>query len=113
MTDQDRFLRRFGLAAVLISLVGLSLSFWPREVGNQWGTIVRAEMVAQVNGPSTRVEMALSDGRVEQLEIDFAAGTAEAGDVLCVEVAESWIGHLALELVSNTGCSDAERPLPD
>jgi hypothetical protein len=67
-------------------------------------------MVPQVNGPSTVVEVALPDGRIERFEVGFSEGTAEAGDLLCVEVAESWTGHLALGLVANTGCADAMQP---
>ncbi len=109
-------MRRLGLAAALVGVLWAALSFWPRTIERQWVTVVSAGMKAQVNGPSTVVEVELPDGRIERFEIGFSEGTAEAGDMLCVEVAESWTGYLALRLVSNTGCANVGQPegrLPD
>lgn len=103
-------MKRLGLAAVLVGILWVFLSLWPRTIESQWVTVVSASMTAQVTGPSTVVEVVLPDGRIERFEIGFSEGTAEAGDMLCVEMAESWTGYLAPGLVSNTGCANVGQP---
>jgi hypothetical protein len=102
--------RRAGLLAVLACAVAVLVGFWPRSGGAQWATVVRAAMAAEVNGPSTIVDVQLQDGRVGRFKIGFAEGSAEAGDVLCVSLAENLAGRLTLQLAFDADCS--KRPPP-
>ena len=100
-------MRRIGLSVAFGVATVVLLAIWSRPVGAEWATVVSAEMVAQVNGPSTVAEVVLPSGRKGRLEVDFASGTADTGDVLCVEVSESLLGGLRLRLPPNSHCSDS------
>jgi hypothetical protein len=96
-------------ATALFGAVGLLLAVAPRSGGAQWVKVIRAEIVAQVNGPSMDVEVALSDGRTGWFEIGFSQAFVESGDVLCVTWVENLIGRLTLDHAPDSACAGAPR----
>jgi hypothetical protein len=87
-----------------------AFAMWPRSVGKQWATVVRSEMAARVDGPSTTVHVDLVDGREGQLEMAFSEGSAEVGDHWCVLVAERLVGGITLQRQPDALCGLVRSP---